>query len=96
MEFDYAIDYRGAYDTLMETIAKKWAEHSYRLPKLIFWNVDSRSNGIPMRENENGVVLVSGFTPAIANMVLSNELDPVKALNKVLYKERYDCVKLVV
>lgn len=96
MEFDYAIEERRSYRTLMETVVKKWAEHAYRLPKLIFWNVASRTNGIPMRENDNGVVLVSGFTPAIANMVLSNELDPMKALNKVLYKERYDCVKLVV
>ena len=47
-------------------------------PKIVvvFWNVNSRTNVIPVRENELGVGLVSGFSVNVCSMVLSNELDP--------------------
>ncbi len=32
--------------------------HGYILPRLIFWNVCSRTNTIPLKENEAGVALV--------------------------------------
>ena len=44
---------------------------------------------IPVRENELGVGLVSGFSINVCNMVLSNELDPYQCLKKVLDGERY-------
>lgn len=59
------------------------------MPKLVFWNVNSRTNVIPVRENELGVGLVSGFSVNVCNMVLSNELDPFACLKKVLDSERY-------
>ena len=102
MEFDDATgpDYyhrsnEGRNRTLLKTIAKRWKKEGYDLPKLIFWNVASRSNAIPLRENENGVILVSGFSSSLANMVMSNELDPLKALLKILHNERYDVVKSI-
>lgn len=91
MEFDCAL--RGCpTDTLFETIRKRFARYGYRLPKLVFWNVNSRTNVIPVRENELGVGLVSGFSVNVCNMVLSNELDPFKCLKKVLDGERYRAV----
>ncbi len=59
------------------------------MPKLVFWNVNSRTNVIPVRENELGVGLVSGFSVNVCNMVLSNEPDPFACLKKVLDSERY-------
>jgi hypothetical protein len=76
----------------MSEIESEWKQVGYKFPKLIFWNVAGRTNAIPMKVNENGVILVSGFSPAIANMVMSNELDPMKALLKTLQNERYDIV----
>ena len=46
-------------DTLFETIAEKFRSHGYDMPKCIFWNVNSRTNTIPMRTNKNGVILLS-------------------------------------
>lgn len=88
MEFDRAL-WGCATDTLFETIRKRFAAHGYRLPKLVFWNVNSRTSVIPVRENELGVGLVSGFSVNICNMVLSNELNPFTCLKKVLDGERY-------
>lgn len=81
-------------EMLFKKIEKKWNKAGYQLPKLIFWNVASRTNTIPLTQNNNGVILVSGFSPAITKMVLSEELDPYKALVKELMKDRYKEIKL--
>lgn len=88
MEFDQAMWGKNT-DTLFGIIKKRFAVHGYKMPKLVFWNVNSRTNVIPVRENKLGVGLVSGFSVNICNMVLSNELDPFACLKKVLEGERY-------
>jgi len=93
MEFDAAVGYFHQPDlTLFEEIQSRYAARGYQLPRLVFWNVCSRTMGIPLRENPNGVALVSGFSPAVADMVLSGELDPFKALMKTLRSPRYQPV----
>lgn len=88
MEFDMAVSRYGT-ETLFDTIGRRFAAHGYKMPKLVFWNVNSRTNVIPVRENELGVALISGFSVNVCNMVLSNELDPFACLKKVLDSERY-------
>ena len=82
--------------TLFEEIADRFNENGYNLPKLVFWNVNSRTNAVPLQKNELGVILVSGFSKNIFDMVLSTELDPYKALIGVLDGGRYDCVRGIV
>lgn len=92
MEFDRAM-YGKDLDTLFETIGKKFGRYGYKLPKLVFWNVNSRTNTIPVRENKLGIGLVSGFSVNICQMVLSGELAPYKALINVLNGTRYQPVE---
>jgi hypothetical protein len=93
MEFDNAVTcYWSSYSVLLDHISQRWGNIGYKLPRLIFWNVASRTNAIPMRENENGLVLLSGFSTSLADMVLNCTTDPLKALLDVLYTERYDRV----
>jgi hypothetical protein len=92
MEFDYATD-GCVNDTLFETIRKKFANYGYQMPKMIFWNICSRTMGIPVRENSNGVILVSGFSKNIFKMVASGKLDPFEALKEQLNAKRYDAVE---
>ena len=87
MEFNQAVHFSG--NPLFTDITKKYAEHGFKLPKLIFWNVNSRTGTVPLQENENGVIFVSGFSVHIADMVMSNEMDPFEALKKVLMGDRY-------
>ena len=75
--------------TLFDTIAQKYAAHGYQIPRLVFWNVNSRTGTIPVKENDLGVALVSGFSVNIVNMVMSNKLDPYECLLDVLNAERY-------
>lgn len=92
MEFDEGADIRGG-KSLFDNMAIKYKEHGYTLPKLTFWNILSRTNTIPIVENELGVNLVSGFSPNVMKLVLANETDPKKALLKILNSERYEVIK---
>lgn len=100
MEFDQATG-RGSYwydgskvdQTLFDTIRERWESAGYKLPRLIFWNVCSRTGTIPVSENDFGVALVSGFSPNIADMVMSGELDPYKCLVDKLMSGRYQQVE---
>jgi hypothetical protein len=91
MEFNSAVSY-GFGRTLMETIAARYARYGYKLPKLVFWNIMSRTGTIPVRENELGVSLVSGFSANIMKMVMANETDPYVQLVKLLKGKRYEVI----
>ena len=97
MEFDSCVNtnvgYRRPNQTLFDNFAKKYAEHGYKLPRLVFWNICSRTGTIPVKQNDLGVALVSGFSPAIVKMVLSNSTDPFECLLEQLNTERYQPVE---
>ena len=78
---------------MFKQIATRYAAHGYQMPRLIFWNVNSRTGTIPVKENEAGVALVSGFSPNVAKMVMSGKLDPFEALLETLNGQRYDPVR---
>lgn len=95
MEFNMAQGYYTAKnnEALFETISEKYKKKGYELPKLVFWNVNSRTNTVPLTQNENGVILISGFSKNLMDMVMSSELDPYKALVKQLNTNRYAVVE---
>lgn len=74
---------------LFAVIAQKYAAAGYKMPRLVFWNVDSRTGTIPVKENELGVALVSGFSTNVAKMVMSGRTDPFECLLETLNSERY-------
>lgn len=81
-------------DTLFENIKKKYNACGYELPKLIFWNVSRYSDGtVPIQSSKNGVILLSGFSKELVDMVCCSDLDPYKALCRQLNKPRYDVVE---
>lgn len=90
MEFDNGGFFnRRLFDELVE----EYKEKGYEMPKLVFWNLASRTNTIPLTENKNGVTLVSGFSTNILKTVLSNKLDAFDAVKEQLMNERYDAVE---
>lgn len=95
MEFDCATS--GRMDkTLFEEIKLKYSRYGYKLPRLVFWNILSRTGTIPVKQNDLGVALVSGFSPTIVKMVLSNSTDPYECLLEQLDDDRYKPVEEVV
>lgn len=87
MEFD-ASQHRFSA-RLFDSISKQYQSHGYKMPRLVFWNLASRTGTIPVKENEMGVALISGFSTNLAKMVMSNETDPYKVLVQTLESDRY-------
>ena len=87
MEFDSCTNDAGL--TNFEHAKKLFEDHGYQLPKIVFWNVQSRNLQQPVRMNEQGVFLVSGCTPRIFSMVAGGKFDPVLLMKEILLSERY-------
>lgn len=74
---------------LFEVLKERYEAAGYKMPRLVFWNVNSRTGTIPLKENDMGVALISGFSPAVASMVFSAKLDPYEVLLDAVNAERY-------
>lgn len=88
MEFDECAD--NATNNAFEIAARNYEAAGYKLPKVVFWNVASITNTIPMKTNENGIVLVSGFSVNILDMVMSGKTEPFEILTEKLDCKRYE------
>ena len=88
MEFDSQVQ-PSKQEALFVAIAEEYEANGYKLPRLIFWNLASRTQTIPLIQNEFGVVLVSGFSSNIISMIMNGETDPYKCLVKTLESDRY-------
>ena len=88
MEFDYCANH--AEMTNFECAKKKFAKYGYRLPQIVFWNVNSRNQQQPVTKNEQGVALVSGASPQIFSMLSEGILDPYSFMLETLSSERYE------
>ena len=87
MEFNCCVRNAGA--TNFENAKAKFEAHGYQLPKIVFWNVQSRNTQQPVTQNEQGVALVSGCTPRIFNMISDGVLSPLGYMLDILGTERY-------
>lgn len=87
MEFDSCA--QDASVTNFEYAKKRFARHGYRLPHVVFWNVNSRSRQQPVEMNEQGVTLVSGCSPRIFSMIASKTLTPYEFMMDTLNGDRY-------
>ncbi len=95
MEFNYCVTsngfgHGGVNETLFEKIAAKYAAYGYKMPHLIFWNVNARQANIPMIGNGN-VSYVSGFSPSIFETIMSGKTGYDLMMEK-LDSERYACI----
>ena len=92
MQFDMSYSYDKV---LMEKVKERFERAGYRLPKIVAWNTAGgfgRTTPVPIQENEEGVILMSGFSASLMQMALSGEVSPYKALLEQLNKERYNAV----
>lgn len=88
MEFDSCT--KDAKISNFEYAKKLFARYNYKLPRVVFWNVRSRTRQQPVTQNEQGVALVSGCTPQIFSMLQNGTLtSPYNFMLNVLSKERY-------
>jgi hypothetical protein len=89
MQFDHCTSFDHS---AIEMIRSKYESAGYTIPNVVFWNLNAKDN-VPVKFNEAGVALVSGFSPAILKSVLSGNMDnltPVGIMMKTLLNPRYD------
>lgn len=89
MEFDQCV--RG--QTLHQDLKDKYAASGYKLPTVVFWNVNASGKNMPVQAHESGVALVSGFSPVIFKMVVENK-NPEEVMLDTINSERYAKITL--
>lgn len=92
MQFDQCVRYD---DSAMGMIKRKYNDAGYKMPAVIFWNLAARPSAdqSPIKMNDKGVAIVSGFSPAIMAAVLGANPDdytPYAMMLKVINNSRYD------
>ena len=95
MQFDQCC-YTG-YDrwdrtTNFEAIRDKYEKAGYKLPDLIFWNVNGSDN-VPMKMHDSGTCLLSGCSPSILKVIFNGKsITPLSVMEDAVYSERYEPV----
>ena len=87
MEFDTCA--ADSSMTNFDCAKAKFAKAGFKLPQLVFWNVNSFNRQQPVRMNEQGVTLVSGVSPQIFAMLKDDNMDPYTFMMSVLNSARY-------
>jgi len=88
MQFDQCTRFD---DSAMQMIRRKYEDAGYNVPAIVFWNLNAADN-VPVRFDEKGVALVSGFSPAIMKSVLAADLEgmtPEAIMKKTVMSDRY-------
>ena len=90
MEFDACSNNK---ETNFESISAAFARSAYQRPTLIFWNVNSTdSKQFPVTADENGTILISGFSPSIMEEVTKGDFKdftPWKMVQKIINNPIY-------
>lgn len=90
MEFNSA----GWRNTNHEAAVKKFQAAGYKLPNLIYWNVNGRTGNSPVSYDTNGTALISGASPAIIKQLLGwEDMTPLGICLKTLNSDRYKQVE---
>lgn len=82
----------------LDMMRQKYEQAGYQLPVIVFWNLNAVYSNVPVSTNDKGVVMISGFSPAIMKSVLSVDLESITPLQIVLNtinSERYQLINLV-
>jgi hypothetical protein len=76
--------------TAMEMIEQRYADAGYKVPQIVFWNLNGRAGNVPVEYNKAGAALVSGFSPAIMTSLLGGEeMSPQAIMLKTVMVDRY-------
>lgn len=93
MQFDTAFG-NSANLTHFELMKNKFETAGIEMPQLVFWNLRGNTGDFPVRHDDKGVVLMSGYSPSLMNGLLEGkDVTPMDILRNVLDNKRYDLVK---
>ena len=97
MEFDEAAEDQ----TNFLAIDAKYKAAGLERPTLIFWRVDVKLNQQPVTFDDNGTILINGYSPAIMKTILSLDMDelanitPMNLFLKAVNTDKYSFVDTI-
>ncbi len=71
-------------EILFKSVDRMFEKAGVARPTLVFWNVNSRRNNVPVSKDEFGTVLVSGFSPTLFQYIVEGDINPMKFMLSVL------------
>jgi len=81
--------------TNYENIVQKYKDAGYKIPKIVFWNVNGREGNVPVNAKQKNVALVSGSSPSIVKSVLTGKnFTPTDIMLETLNAKRYSVLKV--
>jgi hypothetical protein len=92
MEFNAGT--RGNFGlSAQQMFEKMYAEAGYNMPKIVYWNIQAKSDNFPVHFDKNGVALVSGFSPSLlTNLLGGKDMSPISMMLDVINSERYSVI----
>lgn len=91
MEFNEATSENE--ETNFDKIKEKYSKSGYKMPEIIFWNVNGKLGNVPVTKDEANVGLVSGYSPSLLKSILKGEvLSPIQLMLDTVDTERYNAI----
>ena len=76
--------------TLIDNIKRQWERYGYKMPSIVFWNLNASADIIPALDETFSYV--SGYSPVLVEQILSGKTNIELMLDKLLSK-RYENIK---
>ena len=92
MQFNQATRRNLGSHSMIESM---YNEAGYKKPDIIYWNLNSGGSNFPVKFNENGTSLVSGFSPSILKPLLAGKnMTPESIMMDTVNDERYSSITI--
>ena len=82
--------------TFHKSMEAKFANAGYKMPVIIYWNVDERSKALQAKADDNGVILVSGASTSTFRDIINNMngKTPYDFMLEVLNSPQYEMIEV--
>lgn len=82
-------------ENFYDYVSRVYEEHGYKIPNVVFWNVNSRHDVFLADKNRKGVQLVSGQSAStFKNLIGCVDKTPVEMMYSALNSERYQAIQI--
>ena len=82
-------------ENFYDYVSRVYEEHGYKIPNVVFWNVNSRHDVFLADKSRKGVQLVSGQSAStFKNLIGCVDKTPVEMMYSVLNSDRYQAIQI--
>lgn len=93
MQFDAAVGSHNTSHTHFEILKKRFRDAGISMPQIVFWNLRGDTRDFPVKYDERGVVMMSGYSPSLLTGLLEGtEVSALDIMMNIINGTRYDLV----